>query len=184
MIYISLLRGINVGWNKRILMKDLVSLYANLWFENIQTYIQSGNAIFQSTESDRTIIIQDIETAIMETYGFEVRVILRTPEEMRSIVSNMPFKWMSIEYKYYHVCFLSEIPDANRISTFSDLDFWEDVYEIIWNTLYIAYNPITGAGKSKLTLSIIEKKLGIIGTSRNWNVVTELNNILSSYVHL
>lgn len=182
MIYVSLLRGINVGWNKRILMKDLVSLYANLWFKNIQTHIQSGNVVFESIESDRITIVKLIETIIIETYWFEARVILRTPEEIQSIIDSMPFELGIIEYKYFHVCFLSEIPDAKRISLFSELDFGEDRHQIIWNTLYIAYNPITGSGKSKLTLGIIEKKLGIIGTTRNWKVVTEINTLFDSYL--
>ena len=73
--YISILRGINVGGKRKILMKDLKEVYQNLEFLDVQTYIQSGNVIFESDNLDKREISNKIEKAIFDTYNFEVPVI-------------------------------------------------------------------------------------------------------------
>lgn len=81
--YISLLRGINVSGQKKISMPDLKALYESLDLKNVKTYIQSGNVVFQSENSNTIILAEQIEKKILEKYQFDVPVIIRTPEEVK-----------------------------------------------------------------------------------------------------
>ncbi len=115
--YISILRGINVAGQRKILMKDLKELYQNLGFENVETYIQSGNVLF-NTDLDRSEISDKIEKAIFNKYAFEVPVIIRTKEELHKIHTSNPFftQFQTQEEKEklindnLYLTFLQEIP--------------------------------------------------------------------------
>ena len=87
--FLSILRGINVGGQKKIQMADLKLLYEELGFKNITTYIQSGNVIFQS-KSDKNLS-KRIEQQIFKRYGFTVPVIMRTLDELRTLLDENPF---------------------------------------------------------------------------------------------
>ena len=90
--YIALLRGINVGGHKKILMGDLRTLFNKLEYDNIRTYIQTGNIIFDSPkEEDNSTLAHRIEDTILDTYGFEVPVMIRTAEELGTIVKQNPY---------------------------------------------------------------------------------------------
>src|SRR3989344_9460301 len=89
--YISLHRGINVAGQKKIKMSDLKALYEALGFKNVTTYIQSGNVIFQSTQTDIVALSQKIEEKIHKTYQFQVAVIIRTIPELKQIIDENPF---------------------------------------------------------------------------------------------
>jgi len=90
-IIISLLRGINVGGNKKIKMADLRDLYKSLGFQNTKTLLQSGNAVFETDLTDMGAIKQKIEDGIQATFGFDVILILRTPDELRAVIDKHPF---------------------------------------------------------------------------------------------
>src|ERR1035437_4521436 len=110
--YISILRGINVGGNRKILMADLKSLFEKLEFSNIQTYIQSGNVIFNSDQKrSNADLEQEIQQAIADTFGFDVPVIIRSAEEMTDSIANNPFwKVKDIDIDRLHLTFLKELP--------------------------------------------------------------------------
>ena len=110
--YISILRGINVSGQKIIKMVDLQNLYRNLGFENITTYIQSGNVVFTSDEFNTTSLAEKITKQIEKEFGFEVPVIVLTFDELQQIVDENPFlKDASKEPEFLHVTFLSSIPE-------------------------------------------------------------------------
>src|SRR6476661_2184057 len=91
MQYISILRGINVSGQKKIVMAELRKLYESLGFTDVQTYIQSGNIVFQFKKETDVKLAHKIETAIEKQFGFEVPVIIRTKEELEHISSDNPF---------------------------------------------------------------------------------------------
>ena len=91
MKYIALLRGINIGRNKRIKMADLVKTFEALGFKKIKTYLQSGNVIFNYDSIDTAKIAENIEEKISQTFGFSVNVVIRTDDELESIVKGNPF---------------------------------------------------------------------------------------------
>ena len=90
--YITLLRGINVSGQKKIRMADLKSLYESLGFENAQTYVQSGNVVFDSKEQDVMGLRETIEAQIESTFGFSVPVLIRTGDDVRRVIENHPFE--------------------------------------------------------------------------------------------
>ncbi len=89
--YISMLRGINVSGQKKIRMADLKSLYESLGLENVQTYVQSGNVVFDSPEKDTAKLTKSIEAQIEKVYGFSVPVLIRTADDFRRVIESHPF---------------------------------------------------------------------------------------------
>ena len=90
-LYISFIRGINVGGHKKVKMADLRALYLDLGFRDPRTLLQSGNVIFEAAEMDATAVGARIEAGIRERFGFEARALLRTPGVFRAALSDHPF---------------------------------------------------------------------------------------------
>src|SRR5512137_2279952 len=90
-VYISLLRGINVGGLKRLPMDTLRGIYAGMGFTNVRTYVQSGNVVFDSLQGDRSVLVRQIEDQIEHKCGFHVEVFIRQAHDMLGILSNNPF---------------------------------------------------------------------------------------------
>lgn len=169
--YIALLRGINVSGQKKILMADLRELLSD--FKNIKTYIQSGNILFESNNKNVKELAQQIKGEIYKKYNFQVPVIVKTIDELEQAFINNPFlKDDSIDIKQLYVTFLSETPTEENIEIMNQIDYSPDIF-IIQNSLIYSRYP-NGAGRSKMTINVFEKKLNVNATSRNWNTVTKL----------
>ena len=171
--YIAFLRGINVGGHRKIKMEDLKKVHHAIGHENVITYLQSGNVIFQSPQPiNRLDLVTTLETSYQEAFGFTTDVILRTPDELQNIVGNNPIALEEgKEEKFLHAVMLSAVPQSENISTFNTYDGEEEV-QLIDNNLYIYYT--NGSARSKLTLTFIEKTLKVKGTARNWNTINNL----------
>jgi uncharacterized protein (DUF1697 family) len=89
--YVALFRGLNVGGNNILPMKELVALLENIGLQSVRTYIQSGNAVFQSEETNASLLTNKIRTAIKKSNGFEPQVLLLELEEMERAVGSNPF---------------------------------------------------------------------------------------------
>ncbi|MDP4208758.1 MAG: DUF1697 domain-containing protein [Bacteroidota bacterium] len=176
MTYISILRGINVSGQKIIAMDALRKMYEYLGFRNVQTYIQSGNVIFQDDRYESYELTTKISNQILNQFGFQVPVIVLTVETLERIITNNPFKnEQSKDARYLHVTFLASRPvmvDCVDILMRKSDD--EDV-AITEEALYL-YCP-NGYGKTKLTNSFIEAKLNVVATTRNWKTTNELLKI-------
>ncbi|RNI36273.1 DUF1697 domain-containing protein [Hanamia caeni] len=172
--FISILRGINVSGQKKILMADLKKLYESLKFSEVKTYIQSGNLVFKSDSKISDIqLARKIEKAISTKYKFEVPVIIRTKEELEKILSQNSFtKEKNIDVKKLHVTFLSETPDGGKIEQIKEVDFSPDRFIIKGKEIYL---HIPGSyGETKLSNKFFENKLKVSATTRNWNTVNKL----------
>jgi len=172
--FISILRGINVSGQKKILMADLKVLYENLNFKDVATYIQSGNIIFKSTEKlSEGELAKKIEKAIFKKYNFEVPVVIRTEKEMEKIISSNPFlKEENIDTKKLYVTFLSEIPDKKKLESIENTAFLPDKFIVSGKEIYL---HIPGSyGETKLSNKFFETKLKVKATTRNWNTVNKL----------
>ncbi|MCR4316830.1 MAG: DUF1697 domain-containing protein [Planctomycetes bacterium] len=174
---ISLLRGINVSGQKLILMKDLKALYESLGFENAVTYIQSGNVYFETALGAKAAA-KRIEDGIHDRFGFEVSVVVRTPAELKKVVAGNPFikDGEQIAKKLY-VSFLSGKPTKDAIREIESADFEGDEIRVVGNDAYLRYHA--GAGRTKLTNALIERKLGV-ATTRNWNTIGKLIELASA----
>jgi uncharacterized protein (DUF1697 family) len=175
--FISILRGINVSGQKKILMADLKVLYENLKFKDVRTYIQSGNVIFKSNEPLSDIEFEKkIEDQIFKKYNFHVPVIIRSEDEIRKIIAANPFlKEKNIDPKKLHVTFLSNIPDKENVESIEKMDFSPDKFMISGKEVYL-YAP-NGYGETKISNTFFEKKLKVKATTRNWNTVNKLSEL-------
>ncbi len=174
--YISILRGINVSGHKIIKMDALKKMCADLNFTNVQTYIQSGNIIYQSKLSGTERISNTIKENIKKVFGFEVPVITFTKTELETVINSNPFlKDKSKDPAFFHVTFLSEKPEKINADLLKQADLKNDRYEITDKAIYL-YCP-DSYSSSKLTNSFIESKLKVNATTRNWKTANELIKI-------
>lgn len=164
--YIILLRGINVSGKNKILMADLRDLLNNLGFLNVQTYIQSGNIILEST-LEKKEICNIIKNGIQEKFGFDVPVIIRTIQEWKKAIENYPFP--TGNEKIVAFAFLNKVSKEIEIEI---KNIGEDKYKIVNDIVYL-YCP-SGFGKTKLTNNIFEKKLNVVATTRNLRTTKKL----------
>ncbi len=169
--YIALLRGINVGGKRKILMKDLKLLFKNLGFKNISTYIQTGNVFF-SSEKTKKEISPKIKTEIFKQFAFNVPVIIRTTKEMNTAFLSNPFvKRHALEK--LHLTFLNQSPTQEKIKALKELTSKSpDQFEIIGKNAFILCQD--KYHKSKLSNSFFEKKLNVTTTTRNWKTLAKL----------
>ena len=168
--YISILRGINVSGQKKILMSDLKALYESLGFKNVVTYIQSGNVIFQFKKETDAKLSQMIEAAISKKYQFDVPVIIRSLEEVEKIIAWNPFlNKKNTVIERLHVTFLAEIPSKEKFS------FPPDEFIIAGKEVFL-HTP-NGYGNTKLSNNFFENKLKVKATTRNWKTVNKLEEL-------
>lgn len=176
MKYISLLRGINVSGQKKILMKDLQKLYEEAGFTNVITYIQSGNVIFDSKEKSAEKIKSKIEKAIQKKYGFEVVVFICEPNFFKTIIAKNPYlKRKDFDAKKMYVSILSNEPTKDRVVELEKVKSGNDIFTLVKDVVYLYL--IDGAGKTKFSNNLIESKLKLDATTRNWNSINEIYNL-------
>ncbi len=168
---IAVLRGINVGGKRKILMADLRALCTSLGWENVNTYIQSGNIIFTS-ELENTALENSLEKAIAEKYGFEVPVIVCHAQALQNMVDNNPFFNDHADISHLHLTFLKQPASAEDTKHIQTYSFEPDKFEINHQAVYVYCE-----GKyhqSKLTNNFFETKLKVGATTRNWKTVLKL----------
>ncbi len=172
--YVALLRGINVGGRKKVAMGDLRDALRSLGYGDVETYLQSGNAIFAAPDRDPgpDRLARDVEQALRSRLETDVKVLVRTGDELASVVEANPFPGAASEPSRLHVAFLSAAPDEDRAATIDAARFEPDQFRIGERAVYLWYP--NGAGRSKLTNDLLERKLGVTATSRNWNTVLAL----------
>lgn len=168
---IALFRGINVGGNNILPMKKLVPLLERLGLEEVRTYIQSGNVVFETNADDLSILERRISGAIDSEFGFEPRVLLVTGEEFKRAIETNPFPNATSEPKSLHFFFLAEPPPAPDLAGLESLRAEDEAFQIIGSVLYL-HAPI-GVGKSKLAAKI-ERLVGVPVTARNWRTVSKI----------
>ena len=177
--YIGILRGINVGGKRKIVMSDLKEILVKIGFENVSTYIQSGNIIFTKTENlDNLETAQKIEAAIEKTFGFEVPVIVRSAQELNEIIAQNPFiKDKNIHLEQLHLTFLQQNPDDEKSKQLETKEFLPDQLRIVKNNVYIFCE-----GKyhqTKINNNFFEKKLNVKASTRNWKTLLKLAELSS-----
>jgi uncharacterized protein (DUF1697 family) len=175
-VYISLLRGINVGGSKILGMDSLCELYAGLGYTHVRTYLQSGNVVFKCPSGDQPWLVSQIESRIEQISNFHVNVFIRQVQELQHIIASNPFVGqLQSDTSKLHVSFLYTSPA-----------------ELAWNKLVIPanvpdslargdmviylYYP-NGYAKAKISTSFLERLLGVPITNRNWNTVTAVYKI-------
>ncbi len=175
--FISLLRGINVGGNKRVPMADLKRLYESLGFTQVQTLLQSGNAVFTTDQTDATALTRLIEDGIQRTFGFTVRIVLRTPDQWRQVIAQHPYSAVQMESPdKILVLFLAAVPAPEGVAALLAGVNPPEEASASGEEVYLYFGE--GIGRSKLSTTWIEKQLRTEGTGRNWNTITKLMNMV------
>jgi uncharacterized protein (DUF1697 family) len=173
--YAALLRGINVGRNKRIAMADLRALVEGLGHESVRTHLQSGNIVFHSPKRSARPLETAIERAIAAELGLEVTVMVRRADELAAVVEASPFAGRTDDPKKIHVAFLSEAPKAAAVKGFGADEFAPDELEVVGREVHLLYPK--GYAQTKLTNAVLEKNLGVRATTRNWRTVKALADL-------
>ncbi|WP_369047793.1 DUF1697 domain-containing protein [Tenacibaculum sp. UWU-22] len=164
--YIVILRGVNVSGKNKLSMAELRDVLNKLGFQNVQTYIQSGNIILDSKET-KEVVCQKIKEAIAYKFGHEIAVLARTPQEWQKTLENYPFSQEN--EKIVAFVFLDKITKETVIEV---KGVKEDKYKIVDDVVYL-YCPSSFAN-TKLTNNTIEKKLNVIATTRNLKTTKKL----------
>jgi uncharacterized protein (DUF1697 family) len=174
--YISILRGINVSGQKLIKMDALRKLYENLGFQNITTYVQSGNVIFTDKNIDVSKLEHEISRQIEKDFEFDVPVIVLTIDKLKQIIDNNPFvKDSDKNHTFLHVTFLSSKPNIYYYKQIEDKKLGGEEIFFSDQAVYL-YCP-NGYGRTKLNNNFLEAKLKVGATTRNWKTTNELLKI-------
>jgi len=168
--WVTMLRGINVGGRKRVSMEELRACYLSLGFGKVLTYIQSGNVVFEDGSQDAQGLAERIEKGLEESFGLDVRVIIRPKEEMLKVIKNNPFK--EREESRVHVTFLSALRVDIPMKEISAVKDKTEEFYISGREVYL-FCP-NGYGRTKLSNSFLERKLETYATTRNWRTVNAL----------
>jgi uncharacterized protein (DUF1697 family) len=170
--YIALLRGINVGGHRLIKMADLKAMFVAMGFGGAQTYIQSGNVVFQANEAEEPLR-ERIEQRIVATFGFPVTVALRTHDELTRVITACPFAPDALaEGERLYVALLAETPPPAGIERLGASKIEPDEFRVVGREVYLLYRQ--NMRESQLTNNLLESRLGVPATSRNWRTLTTL----------
>ncbi|MBD1918383.1 MULTISPECIES: DUF1697 domain-containing protein [Cyanophyceae] len=175
--YIALIRGINVGGKSHLPMKALVAMLEEVGCRQVKTYIQSGNAVFESEEKDVLKLSSQISCAIGQQYNFAPCVLILEIQEIQRAIAENPFPQASADPKAVHLGFLATPPEHPKLEKLEALRKDSEDFRLLDKVFYL-YAP-EGIGRSKLAAHT-EKLLGVAMTSRNWQTVSAIWDIAQS----
>ena len=167
-----MLRGVNVGGHNRIKMDALRDLYASLKLRNVESYVQSGNVVCSTEETDLSRLAARIESRIEKDFGFGPSVILRTAGELKAVVAASPFRSLDLDPSKLLVTFLALEPQPEARAKALVIPVDPEVLHFGTMELY-TYFP-NGMARPKLSMAQVEKTLKVRATGRNWNTVLQL----------
>lgn len=172
--YIALFRAINVGANNSLPMKELVATLESLDAINVRTYIQSGNAVFQSVETNSSRLSKQLAAEIKKRHGFEPHVLLLGLEAINMAIANNPFPEAETDPASLHLGFLASMPQSPDLEKLNKLKKVSEKFHLIDKVFYL--HAPEGVGRSKLAAST-EKLLGVPMTDRNWRTVCKIKEL-------
>lgn len=172
-MYVALLRAINVAGNNLVAMADLRAMLVELGYMNVRSLLQSGNLVFSGWTQATAELEAVLEAEIARRLGLRIDFVVRTGAEWSGIVADNPFPAAAdADPSHLLVYPLKSAPDAGAISALRKANRGPEEIECRGRELYIVYHA--GVGASKLTIGIIEARLGTRTTGRNWNTVRKL----------
>jgi uncharacterized protein (DUF1697 family) len=174
--YIALLRGINLGGHKKIKMEQLRASLEEMGLKRVNTYIQSGNIVFQTGKAAPATLCKKIEAIIMNDFGHSVSVIVRTAEELEAAITNNPLlQEPDIDPEKLHVMFLSEVPASSALEKLQSVTAAPDRFRAVGKELHF-YLP-NGVAESVLMKKPVDRILTVVTTTRNWRTVNALRQM-------
>ena len=177
--FVALFRGINVGGKNKLLMRDLASLMESMGLQNVSTYIQSGNVVFQADDSVASGLATMIRDAILERFGFSPDVIILDRATLEKAISENPSPDADSEPSKVHLSFLLELPSNPDLGALERIRQPTERFELKGKVFYL--HAPDGIGRSKLAARV-ERSLGVSGTGRNWRTVLKLDEMARALV--
>jgi uncharacterized protein (DUF1697 family) len=178
---VALLRGINLGARNRVAMADLRAALTGLGYDDVRTYLQSGNAVFKAKERSAAALRPEVERGLSDALDMELTVLIRTPAQMAKVVTADPFGHRSggeEDLKRYNVYFVDRaIPAA----AFADVDpaaIEPEELAVLGSEIY-TWMP-AGLRASKVAGLVTDRKRGLLTTARNWRTVRALHDLASA----
>jgi uncharacterized protein (DUF1697 family) len=175
--HIVLLRGINLGSRNRIAMPKLREALEEADFDDVQTYVQSGNVVLSSSESAADVA-RKVERQISKSFGLDIDVVVRTRAQLAKVVERNPLAKVAKNPKRYQVSFLSAKPSAAVMRKLEDAAAEKERVVLIGREIYAWHSE--GIGRSRLWTLLAGRGLGVTATARNWTTVTKLLELAGS----
>ena len=173
--YAALLKSINVSGQKLIKMEVLKQLFASMGFTNIVTYIQSGNILFDSILESEQQLVKIIDGGLFDGLGYAVTVIVRSVDDLKKCIQQNPFAGLTKDDdRKLSVTFLSCKPLVEKVGALPRKSGETDEVVVLDREAYILYKAYSD---SKLSNAYLEKKLGVLATTRNWATVNKIVNL-------
>jgi len=170
--YIALLRGINVSGKNKIKMTALQLLLQDLGLSAVQTYIQSGNVIFNAKSNPAEVLEEKIRDGILSQFGFDVPVLVLKLEEFQKIYTNNTYVKTIEEFKNLYYVLLQNVPKPELVEGLNAMEFANEEFRITDNCIYL--NCHKGYGNAKCNNNFFERKLKVVATTRNHKTMTKL----------
>ena len=169
--YAALLRGINIGPRNRIAMPALREALEEAGFEDVATYVQSGNVVLTSG-AKADAVRRKVEQVIAGNFGLDIPVLVRTKAELAAVVKRNPLGKVATEPKRYQVSFLDKKLPAKTLTELEAVAVPGEQVVAHGRELY-AWHP-AGVARSKLWAKLAGKSLGVTARARNWTTVEAL----------
>lgn len=171
-VNVALLRGINVGGKNRLPMKELAAMFEDAGCVNVQTYIQSGNVLFQSEPALAEQIPGLVSSAVLSRFGFQVPIMTRTARQLADVVRSNPFVAAGADQDKLHVVFLAHRPNDAGLGCLDPNRSPGDEFAASGGHVYL-HCP-NGLARTRLTNSYFDSRLSTTSTTRNWRTTTKL----------
>jgi uncharacterized protein (DUF1697 family) len=173
-MYAALLRGVNVGGNRRLPMAELRTLMQQLGHDRVRTHLQSGQAVFAAAHGDEDVLAAELADAIEERFGFRADVIVRGHAYLASVVAACPFPAAELEARQLHVTYFDRPVDPGRFAGIDPDTFLPEEFRLGDRCLYL--HAPGGLGRSRLAAQLARPRLldGLVATTRNWNTAVKL----------
>jgi uncharacterized protein (DUF1697 family) len=170
---VALLRGINVGGHRKVPMARLREVLEAAGFEDVRTYVQSGNVVLTGPPRRSAAKVgREIEAAIEEGFGFAVDVVVRTRDAIAALVDDDPLGEVADNPTYRVVVFLADKLDRERLADVDPAEFAPEAFALRDREI-VMWAP-NGQRDSRLVKTLTEKRTGVLGTARNWRTVEKL----------
>lgn len=172
MRYVALLRAINVGGNTMIKMTELKAVFEALAFENVVTYINSGNLAFDARKVAEKTLVAKIEKAIEKKFEKKIPVMVREQAAISDVLKNNPFEGEFESHKEMHVLFMPDEMPADKTEQLLTHQTADERFAVKGREIYCHLR--LGVADSLLGKGFIDKKLKVSVTGRNWRTVQKL----------
>jgi len=178
-IRIALLRAINVGGHRKIAMSDLRDLFEELGFSDVRSVLQTGNLVFSGGSLSGAALERHLEVEAEKRLGFCAEFFVRSDRQWSRVIADNPFVVEAErDPSRLGVMYLKKTPPASGLAAIETAIRGPEIVRHVGKQLYVVYPD--GIGRSRLTSSLIERKLGTLGTGRNWNTVLKIKQLASS----